>query len=168
MALEAQVVELRMRVLAASTDIASTHGARDVAGWVALRTGTDPGRLRAESKVATAIDESWPRVGAAMARGALSLEQARVITTGLDALPARIDTKARQRAETDLVALGAGDRPGVPEGGFGPKELRRLTDRILDVVAPRSPKRKTPNASPPSKPPRTPRPAFGSGPWATG
>ncbi len=62
-ALEAQVVELRMRVLVASADIADTHGARDVAGWVALRTGTDPGRLRAESKVATSIDESWPRVG---------------------------------------------------------------------------------------------------------
>ncbi len=71
-----------------------------------------------------------------MARGALSLEQARVITTGLDALPARIDTKARRRAEADLVALGTGDRPGIPEGGFGPKELRRLADRILDVVAP--------------------------------
>ncbi|WP_141015086.1 HNH endonuclease signature motif containing protein [Nocardioides sambongensis] len=135
-ALEAQVVELRMRVLVASADVASTHGARDVAGWVALRTGADPGRLRSESKVATSIDRSWPRVGAAMARGALSLEQARVITTGLDALPARIDADARRRAETDLVAYGTGDRPGMPEGGFGPKELRRLADRILDVVAP--------------------------------
>ncbi|WP_141013967.1 HNH endonuclease signature motif containing protein [Nocardioides sambongensis] len=135
-ALEAQVVELRMRVLAGSADIADAHGARDVAGWVALRTGADPGRLRAESKVATSIDESWPRVGVAMARGALSLEQARVITTGLDALPARIDDEARTRAEVHLVGLGTGEREDAPEGGYGPRHLRMLAERVLDVVAP--------------------------------
>ncbi|TYL55307.1 DUF222 domain-containing protein [Nocardioides sp. BGMRC 2183] len=135
-ALEAQVVELRMRTLAASADVASAHGARDVAGWVALQTGTEPARLRSELKVAASVDRAWPRVAEAMARGALSLEQARVITQGLDALPARIDADARTRAEVHLVGLGTGEMDEVPEGGFGPRHLRLLADRILYVVAP--------------------------------
>ncbi|TYL55234.1 DUF222 domain-containing protein [Nocardioides sp. BGMRC 2183] len=135
-ALEAQVTELRMRTMAASADVASAHGARDVAGWVALQTGTEPVRLRSELKVAASIDRAWPRVAAAMARGALSLEQARVITQGLDALPARIDADARTRAEVHLVGLGTGEMDEVPEGGFGPRHLRLLADRILYVVAP--------------------------------
>ncbi|WP_141014800.1 HNH endonuclease signature motif containing protein [Nocardioides sambongensis] len=135
-ALEAQVTELRMRTMAASGDVASVRGARDVAGWVALQTGTEPLRLRSESKVATSVDRAWPRVGAAMARGALSLEQARVITAGLDALPARIDDEARTRAEVHLVGLGTGEREDAPEGGYGPRHLRMLAERVLDVVAP--------------------------------
>ncbi|TYL45201.1 DUF222 domain-containing protein [Nocardioides sp. BGMRC 2183] len=135
-ALEAQVTELRMRTMAASGDVASAHGARDVAGWVALQTGTEPARLRSELKVAGSVDRAWPRVAEAMARGALSLEQARVIVSGLDALPPRVGVDVRERAERDLVGYGTGDKDEVPEGGFGPRHLRLLADRILYVVAP--------------------------------
>ncbi|TYL45752.1 DUF222 domain-containing protein [Nocardioides sp. BGMRC 2183] len=135
-ALEAQVTELRMRTMAASADVASAHGARDVAGWVALQTGTEPVRLRSELKVAGSVDRAWPLVAAAMARGALSLEQARVIVSGLDALPPRVGVDVRERAERDLVGYGTGDKDEVPEGGFGPRHLRLLADRILYVIAP--------------------------------
>ncbi|WP_141014948.1 HNH endonuclease signature motif containing protein [Nocardioides sambongensis] len=134
-AAEAQLTELRMRVLSASGDVADLHGARDVAGWVASRSNVQARRLRAEAELAAAA-ERWPGVTAAMATGRLTPDQARVVVRGLDALPDHLEAAVRERAHCDLVAYGTGDHSDAPDTGFGPRELGVLADRILHVVAP--------------------------------
>jgi hypothetical protein len=62
-----------------------------------------------------------------MRDGTVSLEQAHVVTRALDRLPDHIVAEVKARAEERLVAEAA---------SFGPRELRVMGRRILDVVAP--------------------------------
>ncbi|MEQ6901345.1 DUF222 domain-containing protein [Nocardioides sp. YIM 152588] len=135
-ALETQVAELRLRAMAASGDVADTHGARDVAAWLAHRANVEVARLRPEGRLAETIDQRWPEVGAAMATGRLSLDQAKTIVHALDALPDRIDDTLQRDAEARLVALGTGDAAECGGLGMLPQHLRVLGRRVLDVVAP--------------------------------
>jgi hypothetical protein len=125
--LERQLTELKLRAMAAAGDVAEEDGAKDVAAWIAPRTHADWSTARAEQKLATAIDSTWHKVAAGMAAGVVSTEQARVIVQGLDALPEHVGVEVLAKAEAQLVEWAA---------EFGPKELRRLARRILEVVAP--------------------------------
>ncbi|GAB2985076.1 HNH endonuclease signature motif containing protein [Nocardioides montaniterrae] len=126
-ALKAQVEEAEMRVLAASGDLAQDTGARDAGMWLAHEAHLDPQSVRAELKLAEAIDEKWHVVAAGMRAGTVNRAQAQVIVTALEKLPPEIDQVTRRRAEKHLIELA---------GQFGPRELRTLGDRILSVVAP--------------------------------
>ena len=119
--------EVRLRVMAASADLAEADGARDVAGWLASHTQADPAPVRADQHLAGALDTRWEKVRAGMADGVVSPEQARVIVHGLDALPDHIGADVLAQAEEQLVAYAM---------EFRPSELRRLARRILDLVAP--------------------------------
>ncbi|MGF9755020.1 DUF222 domain-containing protein [Microvirga sp. 0TCS3.31] len=126
-AAEAQLVELRLRILADAGDLAADTGARDAAGWLAQHTRTSYADARADLRLADALERERPVLAAAMREGAASLVQARVIDRALTALPAAVDAETVALAEAHLV-----DRAGE----FGPKELGRIGRRILDVVAP--------------------------------
>ena len=126
-AAEAQVAELRLRILADAGDLAADTAARDAAGWLAQHTRTSYADARADLRLADALDRERPVLAAAMREGAASLAQARVIDRALSALPAAVDAETVALAEAHLV-----DRAGE----FGPKELGRIGRRILDVVAP--------------------------------
>lgn len=126
-AAEAQLVELRLRILADAGDLAADTAARDAAGWLAQHTRTSYADARADLRLADALDRERPVLAAAMREGAASLAQARVIDRALGLLPAGVDAGTVALAEAHLV-----DRAGE----FGPKELGRLGRRILDVVAP--------------------------------
>ena len=126
-AAEAQVAELRLRILADAGDLAADTAARDAAGWLAQHTRTSYADARADLRLAEALDRDRPVLAAAMREGAASLAQARVIDRALGLLPAGVDAKTVALAEAHLV-----DRAGE----FGPKELARIGRRILDVVAP--------------------------------
>ncbi|WP_457189156.1 DUF222 domain-containing protein [Nocardioides sp. P5_E3] len=126
-AAEAQLVELRLRILAGAGDLAADTAARDAAGWLAQHTRTSYADARADLRLAGALDRDRPVLAAAMREGAASLAQARVIDRALGLLPAGVDAGTVALAEAHLV-----DRAGE----FGPKELGRIGRRILDVVAP--------------------------------
>ncbi|WP_460852622.1 HNH endonuclease signature motif containing protein [Nocardioides montaniterrae] len=126
-ALKAQVEEAEMRLLAASGDLAQDNGARDAGMWLAHEAHLDPQAMRAELKLAEAIDERWRQIGVAMREGFVNRAQAQVIVAALEKLPPEIDQVTRRRAEKHLVELA---------GQFGPRELRTLGERILAVVAP--------------------------------
>ena len=126
-AAEAQLVELRLRILADAGDLAADTAARDAAGWLAQHTRTSYADARADLRLAGALDRERPVLAAAMREGAASLAQARVIDRALGLLPAGVDAGTVALAEAHLV-----DRAGE----FGPKELGRIGRRILDVVAP--------------------------------
>jgi hypothetical protein len=124
--LESQVAALRLRLMAASDDVLE-HGARDVAALVTHETRTDSGANRRDLALAESLDERWHRVGEELDVGGVNLAQARVIARALDELPEDIPVEILAQAEEQLIADAA---------HFGPRELRMLGRRILDVVAP--------------------------------
>ncbi|MBD3925055.1 DUF222 domain-containing protein [Nocardioides cavernae] len=126
-AAEAQLVELRLRILADAGDLAADTAAKDAAGWLAQHTRTSYADARSDLRLAGALDRERPAVAAAMREGAASLARARVIDRALRLLPAGVGAETVAAAEAHLV-----DRAGE----FGPKELGRIGRRILDVVAP--------------------------------
>lgn len=126
-AAEAQLAELRLRIMADAGDVAGGTAAKDAAGWLAQHTRTRFDDARADLALAEALDRDRPVLAGAMRAGEATLAQAHVIRRSLDALPATVDVETTTRAEAHLVAQAA---------EFGPKELGRIGRRILDVVAP--------------------------------
>ncbi|QSR30105.1 HNH endonuclease [Nocardioides sp. S5] len=126
-AAEAQLVELRLRVLADAGDLADATGAKDAAGWLAHQTRARYADARADLALAGALDRERPVLAVGMREGAVTLAQAHVIRRALDALPVAVDADTVDRAEAHLVGCAT---------EFGPKELGRIGRRVLDVVAP--------------------------------
>jgi hypothetical protein len=126
--LEAQLTALRLRLMAASDDVALAEGARDVAALMTYQTRGDYGANRRDLALAEALDRRWAGVAAALGAGDLNVAQAQVIARALDELPAdKLPAEVLGDAEAHLVAQAA---------EFGPRELRVLGRRILDIVAP--------------------------------
>jgi len=123
---EAQMAELKARVLAVGDDVAVERGARDVAAWLAQATRSDPAPARAELHLARALEQR-PAVAAGMREGTVSAAQARVITRAVEELPAGLGPELAAQAEATLVGYAA---------HHSPRELKRLGRRILEVVAP--------------------------------
>ncbi len=126
--LEAQLMALRLRVMAVSDDVALAEGARDVAALLTHHTRTDDRTDRRDLALAQGLDRRWSQVAAALGRGDLNVAQAQVIVRALEELPAeKVSAEVLRDAEAHLVAQAA---------FFGPRELRRLGRRVLEVVAP--------------------------------
>jgi hypothetical protein len=122
--LEAQ----RMRVIAASDDVADADSCRTVAGWLETRTRTDHAPNHRTMKLAQALDRSWTQVRDGLADGRVNLAQAEVIVRALEELPGdEVPADVLAQAEAHLVAEAA---------HFPPKALARLGRKILEVVAP--------------------------------
>ena len=126
--LEARLSALKMRVMAVADDVALAEGARDVAALMTHETRGDYGANRRDLALAEALDRRWQVVGARLGAGDLNVAQAQVITHALDQLPSdKLPAEVLPDAEAHLVAQAA---------EFGPRELRVLGRRILDIVAP--------------------------------
>ncbi|GEP32616.1 HNH endonuclease [Nocardioides szechwanensis] len=121
-----RVEELRMRVLAAADDVAAREGARDAAAWLAHRGRRDRGECRRGLRLARALREH-ETTARALRDGAVNVAQAEVVVRAVEALPDEVDQKVRSLAEERLVAEA---------GEFGPRALRVMGRRIVDVVAP--------------------------------
>lgn len=126
-AAEAQLAELRLRILADAGDLAVETAAKDAAGWLAQHTRTRYADAREDLRLAEALDRDRPLLAVAMREGAATLAQARVIDRALTALPTGVDAETVAQAEAHLVERAR---------DFGPQELGRIGRRILDVVAP--------------------------------
>jgi hypothetical protein len=118
--------ELRMRVLAAADDLAAEEGARDAAAWLAYHARRDPGECRRSLRLARSLADR-ETTSVALRRGEINVAQAEVVVRAIDDLPAEIDDAVRSAAEERLVEEA---------GRFGPRALRVLGRRVLDVVAP--------------------------------
>ncbi len=126
--LEAQLMALRLRVMAVSDDVALAEGARDVAALLTHHARSDDRTDRRDLALARGLDRRWSQVAAALGRGDLNVAQAQVIVRALEELPAeKVSAEMVGDAEAHLVAQAA---------FFGPRELRRLGRRVLEVVAP--------------------------------
>ena len=125
--LSARVESLKLRVLAAADDIAVETGARSTAAWLADTTRDHHGTLAPSRPARRRGRRPLPdrRRGAGLGR--VNVAQAHVIVAALDALPTDLDPELRCQGETHLVEQAA---------HFGPRELRRLGDRLLEAIAP--------------------------------
>ena len=87
-----------------------------------------PREHRRELALAEALDRRWTAVRTALGEGGLNVAQAVVIARALDDLPLdRIEPEVLAKAEAHLVAEAQ---------HHGPRELRLLGRKILEVVAP--------------------------------
>ena len=120
---------LRLRVLAASDDVAAQDGARNVAAWLCPRVRSDYGPAAAAEHLAVALEGRWHRVAGAVADGRVTMAAARVLVRALDDLPAEVEAELRDRAEAHLV--------GEAEH-YTPTQLRRLGTKVLEVIAPQT------------------------------
>lgn len=126
-AASSQLESLRLRLIAGSSDIADEDGARDIAAWLTHETRTDRSTNAHDLQLAESLDRRWPVVARALEEAELHPQQAEVIVRGLQALPADIPREILDLAERQLVQDAA---------TFGPRELRILARRVLDIVAP--------------------------------
>ena len=63
-----RLAALKLRVMAASADVAEDHGARSVASWLAVQTRDETATCAAEEKLARALDRKYAALAAAMPR----------------------------------------------------------------------------------------------------
>ncbi|MGC4111808.1 MAG: DUF222 domain-containing protein [Nocardioides sp.] len=125
--LQARVDALRAEVLAVAEDVAVQTADRTAATWLATEARVEVRDLLAAERLGGRLRHHWPAVAAAAKDGAISWEQAQIITGALDQLPTDLDPELVGKAEAHLV---------TEAGQFGPRPLRRLARKILDVVAP--------------------------------
>ncbi|KQW53048.1 hypothetical protein ASC77_01735 [Nocardioides sp. Root1257] len=118
--------ELRLRVLAAADDVAIDGGARDVAAWWAHHGRRDPAECRRRLRLARSLGDHTG-TAVALRSGDVNLDQATVVVGAIESLPDQVGPGVRQAAEARLVGEAS---------TFGPRQLRILGRRVLDVVAP--------------------------------
>jgi hypothetical protein len=126
--LAGQVTALGLRVMVGADEVAEERADHTVATWLAAETRTDPRERAGELALARALERRWTVLAAGVADGSVNLPQARVIVHALDDLPAQeVGRETRARAEEVMVGYAA---------EYGPRELRRLGRRIVEVAAP--------------------------------
>ncbi len=121
-----RIAGLRARALAASDDVAAETGSRDAAAWLAVETRTSRREAVHDSRLGTSLGR-WTQVAEAVTAGAVTWEQADVVVGALESVPASLEGDPLARAEAYLVDEAS---------RFGPRELRVLGRRVLEVVAP--------------------------------
>ncbi len=127
--IEARVHELRLRLVAQadSRDLRLASGAASTTAWLAGEQRTSRRAAGTDIRLAADLDRRREHVRTALARGAMGVEQAQVICLALRRLPDDLPPDVVDAAERHLVVQAA---------TFGPEDLRRLGNRVLDVVAP--------------------------------
>jgi len=103
--------------------VAQRQGATSLVSWLKDRHRVAGGAAKRWVLLARALDDDLPATSRALAEGAVNLDQAPVIA----AAAARVPAVVRADAEARLV---------VDATSFGPRELGRLAERILEHVAP--------------------------------
>ena len=93
----------RLRVLAASDDIAEETGDRSTATWLATQTRDNHGTTRRHAALAASLGSRWTQTAEALGAGDVNVAQARVIVEALDALPDALGDDLVAKAEAYRV-----------------------------------------------------------------
>jgi len=124
-ALRHQITELELRHAqhADHLDLGAQAGAADTSSYWANTTRETKRDTKRRLALAHALDHDHEPVRDAMAASQVSEDQAAVIVTGVDPLPA----EHRRKAQAHLIGCAA---------AHDPVALRRLAQHVLEVVAP--------------------------------
>lgn len=123
--LEAQVLELRLRVLAEASELAEATGERDAAAWLAPHLHAEYAAVRADLEFARSL-RRFTILSTALAEGSITRAHATIATHALEALP-DVDPDTLARAEAALVDEAT---------RLTPKQLRRVGRHLLAVIDP--------------------------------
>lgn len=121
-----QLDALTLRVLAEADDVATAHGTRDAAAWLAVETRTTSRVARRDLALAQAFVRH-AAVLDGLSAGALRMEQAKAVVDAVDALPATVDAEVRDLARSTMLSMAS---------EHDARDLVRIGKRILDIVAP--------------------------------
>jgi hypothetical protein len=122
-----QLRAVQLSVMANADDVAVDTGARSVAAWLEHALGAGYAEAARALRLGEALDRRWHLLATAFTDGRVNEAQADVIARCLDELPDRLGPDLKAKAEGHLVEQVA---------HFGPRDLKRLGRRILDVLAP--------------------------------
>jgi hypothetical protein len=131
---EARLAEVGLRVLreADRHSVGADAGATDTPAWWAHVTGQRVPVARGVAHLAELLDGHHEVTRAALARGSLQVDQARVIVDAVEALPTDVGPELLGDAEAHLVELADLD----DDSRLDPRALRIAGRKILEVVAP--------------------------------
>ncbi|QIX27239.1 DUF222 domain-containing protein [Nocardioides sp. JQ2195] len=124
-----QAEALRMSVMANSHDVAEADGARSVGSWLAPHTRNNPAAEQTAEHLAVDLQQHYPILSSALARGTANVAQAKVIVRCLNELRRleHMTPELLHQAEEHLVTE-------CPH--FDPSDMKNLSDRILEVLDP--------------------------------
>ncbi len=135
--LSSRLQALQARVVACASDVAQAEGHRDVAAWLAHRTHASGAGARRVQRLGQACDRRWQRLGAALMAGEVNVDQGQVIAAALDEVASGAGLVEAGGAQEWAEVLVRAEAYLVAQAEFfGPRELRRLGERVLEVVAP--------------------------------
>jgi len=117
---------LRLELLAVAGDVADDHVARSAGAWLAAESRSHVRQGARDQRLADGLAR-WGDLRAALRRGVVNPVQAEVIVAALDELPDDLDPELLDKACAQLLS---------DAGHFGPRGLRVLGRRVLEVVAP--------------------------------
>ena len=125
---EARLAALRLRLLdkAHRADVGQSTASSTAAWWAQAAT-VDRARARREVQLADCLTTELNRTEVTLAAGGVSSAQSEVIVDSVRALPSSVGPVDREKAELHMLEL---------VGKFGPKELKVLGKRLLDVIDP--------------------------------
>jgi hypothetical protein len=127
--LATMVTELGLRVLAAAdkAKVGDDSGASSTAAWLAHNTRQNRTHTGGQVRLAEALDDRFEATRVALSQGRVNLDQAKVIISCVDDLPADVDPSWRSLAESHLI-----DQAALVDA----KTLRVLGRRIFEVLDP--------------------------------
>ncbi len=128
---ERRLAELRLRLMqvAAEQREADKVAASGTDAWLSALTGSSRVAMAGGLWLARLLDERYPLVRTAFARGDLAEEQVRVIVRAAEQIPDGVCDADRDRAVAGLVERAVRER-------LDPARLRRVARRMLDTVSP--------------------------------
>jgi Domain of unknown function (DUF222) len=127
--LETRLAALRLSLVAEADrrKVAQSLGDTGTDAWAARLTGSTRAVMAGGVWLARMLDERYGATREAFAEGALNEDQARVIVSAAERLPAGVDDEQRRAAEAALVVKAV--------NGMDARRLRQAARRMLDVVS---------------------------------
>ncbi|WP_165821213.1 HNH endonuclease signature motif containing protein [Nocardioides gansuensis] len=126
---------LWLRQLAGSADVAEQDGCRDIAAWLATHARIDRPTAAAQLRTATALATRWRQVETALADSSVNTGQARVIVKALETLDEALRADETVLNREELLARAEAKLIELADL-HGPRDLARLAESILTIVAP--------------------------------
>lgn len=108
---ESRITSLRLRLMAASDDVAAAHCSRDVAAWLAAQSRQEYGAVRRDLELGRALDARWPKVSSALADGRIDPVKAQIAVDALDSTAEVLAEEHWAAAEDAILEEAVRRRP---------------------------------------------------------
>lgn len=120
---------LALQVLAHADriDVGAESGAVSTGAWLGTAVTVSPARAHRTVKLARRLEAEFENTSAALSTGSIDVDQAQVIVSSVDALPAFVGSEERRRAERHLI-----DEARQHDA----KKLQMLGKHLLHVIDP--------------------------------